>query len=81
MTAAPVISPERAAILRRAIGARIARVAQAQGASRAEIAAILDTTETRVARILKGSSDMTAAELVWLAKALECSVEVMAGRA
>lgn len=62
--------PKILAALNKAIGARLARVMKAREMPRADLAHAMGTTEARLARILKGSSEMTAPELVLAARAL-----------
>ncbi len=65
------------AAINRTIGKRLARAIEARGETRASVASVLGTTETRVARILKGSSAMTAAELVIAARALRVPIHAL----
>ncbi len=81
MTDLIVITPSSAGLIRKALGKRLKHISEARGITRAELAAALDTTDTRVARIMKGSSDVTAHELVWIAKVLDCSIDYLTGRA
>lgn len=75
------ITAASAALVRKALGKRLKHITEERGITRSELAAILGTTDTRVARIMKGSSEITTAELVWTAKLLECSIDHLTGRA
>jgi transcriptional regulator with XRE-family HTH domain len=58
------------AAINRTIGRKLARIMDARGETRASLAKTIGMSETRLARIIKGSSEMTAAELMIAARAL-----------
>lgn len=62
--------PNVVAAINRTIGRKLARTMEARGLSRASLAGEIGITETRLARIIKGSSSLTAAELVIAARKL-----------
>ncbi len=76
----PILTQSSAGLARKALGKRIKFISEGRGISRADLAQMLDVTETRIARIFKGSSDITAVELIWTAKLLDCSLDQLAGR-
>lgn len=75
------LTPSHAGLIRKSLGSRLKHISEARGITRADLAAALDTTDTRIARVMKGSSDMTVPELVWTAKLLDCSIDYLTGRA
>lgn len=77
MTADPVqLEAER---LRRVIARRIAGIINLTGVDRAAIAAAVGTTETRISRVMKESSDLSAVELALAARFLKVPVGVLTG--
>ena len=77
MNADPVqLEAER---LRRLIAPRLARLALDRGDDRKELAAAIGTTETRVSRVMKESSDLSAVELALAARHLRVPVGVLTG--
>lgn len=67
--------------LRRVISRRIADLVAAKRTDRAKLAAALGTSETRVSRIMKESSDLSAVELVLAARHMQVPVAVLTGEA
>lgn len=77
MTADPVqIEAER---MRRVIARRIAGLVNLRGDDRAKLAAAVGMTETRIARVMKESSDLSAVELVMVARHLKVPVGALTG--
>lgn len=77
MNADPVqIEAER---MRRVIARRIAGLVNLRGDDRAKLAAAIGTTETRISRVMKESSDLTAVELAMVARHLRVPVGVLTG--
>lgn len=77
MSADPVqIEAER---MSRVIARRIAGLVNLRGDDRAKLAAAIGTTETRISRVMKGSSDLSAVELVMVARHLKVPVGVLTG--
>lgn len=77
MTADPVqLEAER---LRRIIARRIAGLVNLRGEDRAKLAASIGTTETRISRVMKESSDLSAVELALAARHLKVPVGVLTG--
>ncbi len=74
------LTSETTALLRRAIGKRIAHLMEHRMITRPEMADAIGVTDMRMARIMKGSSDMTVPQLIWCAKVLNCSLETLTGR-
>lgn len=62
--------PKVAAAINRTIGRKLAKAMEARGYSRAAFAEKIGMTEARLARVLKGSSELTAPELIIAARAL-----------
>lgn len=62
--------PKVVAAINRTIGRKLARTMEARGMIRAHLAGEIGITEARLARILKGSSEISAAELVIAARKL-----------
>lgn len=60
------------AAVNRAVGKRLLHAMTTRGISRASLAADLGITETRLARIIKGSSEMTVPELIFAARSIGC---------
>lgn len=65
--------------MRRVIARRIAGLVNLRGDDRKELAAAIGTTETRVSRVMKESSDLTAVELAMAARHLKVPVGVLTG--
>lgn len=80
MSGPHVLSGDSAAVLRKVIADRLSRIMAQMEVSRAQLAAALGATEARVHRIMKGSNDLTAAELIWVAKTIGCSLRDLTGR-
>ena len=59
------------------MGKKIAYAMDVRGFERADLAAALGCHEQRVARIIKGSSEATSAELWWLAKLFDCDIKAL----
>jgi hypothetical protein len=77
LTADPVqLEAER---LRRIIARRIAGLVNLRGEDRAKLAASIGTTETRISRVMKESSDLSAVELALAARHLKVPVGVLTG--
>lgn len=62
--------PKTIAAINKTIGQKVKRTMEARGFTRATLSAEIGMTETRLARIIKGSSEMTAPELVIAARKL-----------
>lgn len=77
MTANPVqLEAER---LRRVIARRVAGIVNYKVIDRAALAAAVGTSETRISRVMKESSDLSAVELVLVARHLGVNVGVLTG--
>lgn len=77
MTANPVqLEAER---LRRVIARRVAGIVNIKGIDRAALAAAVGTSETRISRVMKESSDLSAVELALVARYLGVKVGVLTG--
>lgn len=77
MTADPAqLEAER---MRRIIARRIAGLVNLRGDDRKELAAAIGTTETRISRVMKESSDLSAVELALAARHLKVPVGVLTG--
>lgn len=74
MTGAPDAETVRARI-----GNRLRGLSALLGIDRAALARAVGTTETRMARVMKGSSDLSAVELVALSDALGVHPSVITG--
>lgn len=72
-SAARITDPSRKAI-DRTIGKRVQAAMRGQQLTVQDMAEMLDMTELRLSRILKGSSTLSAAELYWAAKVLDVPV-------
>lgn len=46
--------------------------------STADAASLIGVSEAKMARVLKGSSELSAAELIWLSKSIGFSLDQMA---
>lgn len=77
MTADPVqLEADR---LRRVIARRIAGLVNIKGIDRAALAEAVGCTETRISRVMKESSDLSAVELTLAARHLRVPVGVLTG--
>lgn len=77
MTVDPVqLESER---MRRVIARRIAGLVNLRGDDRKELAAAIGTSETRISRVMKESSDLSAVELAMAARHLKVPVGVLTG--
>lgn len=65
--------------LRRVISRRIAGIVNIKGTDRAALAAAVGTSETRISRVMKESSELTAVELALAARHLGVEVGVLTG--
>lgn len=65
--------------IRQVISRRISGLVALRGNYRAAAAAAVGTTETRISRAMAGSSDLSAAEIVLLARHLKIPVGVLMG--
>lgn len=75
------ISEGAAHSIRRVIGRRIAAVMEARGVEREDMAKALGISDLKLARILKGSSEITGVELVTVAERLNAPLDYLTGRA
>lgn len=77
MTADPVqLEADR---LRRVIARRLAGLVNLKGIERAALAEAVGCTETRISRVMKESSDLSAVELTLAARHLRVPVGVLTG--
>lgn len=65
--------------IRQLIARRLSGVANLRRAGRADLAAAMGISEARLARVLKGSSDLQAHELVLAARHLRAPLAVLCG--
>lgn len=77
MSADPIqLEAER---VRRVIARRLAGLVNLRGDDRKELATAIGTTETRISRVMKESSDLSAVELAMAARHLRVPVGVLTG--
>lgn len=65
--------------MRRVIARRIADIINLRGGDRAALAAAIGTSELRISRVMKESSDLSAVELAMAARHLNVPVGVLTG--
>lgn len=65
--------------MRRIISRRIAGIINLRGGDRAALAAAIGTSELRISRVMKESSDLSAVELAMAARHLKVPVGVLTG--
>lgn len=65
--------------VRRVISRRIAGLVNLRGDDRAALAEAIGTTETRISRVMKESSELSAVELAMVARHLNVPVGVLTG--
>jgi transcriptional regulator with XRE-family HTH domain len=68
------------AAINRTIGRRLAQTIETRGMTRAQLAEEIGITEARMARVLKGSSGLTAAEFVVASLKLSATLNSLAYR-
>ena len=75
-----ILSAKARANAQIAMGKKIAFAMDVRGFEKADLAASLSCTEMRVARILKGSTEITGPELWWLSKLFDCDISALLPR-
>lgn len=74
MTPAVTMTPERRRMVEITVGKRLGQAMSHAGIKYDALAQSLGITEKRVARLVNGTSTLSAAELIWAAKVLDVPI-------
>lgn len=69
--------PKLVPMINKNIGKKLGKTIEARGITRADLAQATGITEARLNRVIKGSSELTAAQLVIAAKALGVPIQTL----